>query len=77
MIKMLWSHVRDIDVSVFSNKVVYRIPLYSDFIFKNAKVELCNEGRELKITTERESSNETTKVIQSESQRHLSVPMDF
>jgi hypothetical protein len=48
---MLWSHTRSIEVSVFSNKVVYRIPLYSDFIFKNSKIEICNDGRELKLTT--------------------------
>jgi hypothetical protein len=51
---MLWSHVRNIDVNVYSHKVVYRIPLYGDFIFKNAKLELCSEGRELKLTTCRE-----------------------
>ena len=55
MLKLLWSHTRNIDVSVYSNKVVYRIPLYSDFIFKNYKIEYCQEGRELKLTTYQES----------------------
>jgi hypothetical protein len=75
-LKMLWSHTRSIDVSVFSDKVVYRIPLYSDFLFKNAKFEYCNDGHELKITTYQEPSRET-KIIQQETQSRLLAPMDF
>jgi|688.fasta_scaffold719328_3 hypothetical protein len=74
MLKMLWSHTRSIDVSVFSDKVVYRIPLYSDFIFKNAKIEYCQEGRELKLTTYQEP---TKPADQPKSQSHLLAQMDF
>jgi len=73
MMKTLWTHVRNIDVSVFSNKVVYRIPLYSDFIFKNAKIEYCNEGRELILTT----YQELPKIDPPKSQSHLLAQMDF
>jgi hypothetical protein len=71
---MLWSHSRTIDVSVFSNKVVYRIPLYSDFIFKNAKIEYCQEGRELKLTTYQEP---TKPADPPKSLSHLLNQMDF
>jgi hypothetical protein len=39
MIKQLWSHTRNVNVSVFQHKVVYDIPLYNDLIFKNFKAE--------------------------------------
>jgi hypothetical protein len=39
MLKHLWSHTRNIDVTVFQNKVVYAIPLYNDLLFKNFTVE--------------------------------------
>jgi hypothetical protein len=51
MFKLLWTHTRTVNVSVFQHKVVYRIPLYSDLLFKNAKIEMCHDGRELKLTT--------------------------
>ena len=66
--KMLWSHNRNIDVSVFSNKVVYRIPLYSDFMFKNAKIEYCQEGRELKLTTYQEPAEPHSEASSCDSQ---------
>ena len=42
MIKQLWSHSRNINVTVFQHKVVYNIPLYGDLIFKNLKAEYKN-----------------------------------
>lgn len=68
MLKMLWSHTRSIEVSVFSNKVVYRIPLYSDFIFKNAMIEYCHDGRQLKLTMYREPAELHSEVSSSDSQ---------
>jgi hypothetical protein len=41
---MLWSHTRDIYVKIFKNKVVYNIPLYSDLVFKNFKIEYKNNS---------------------------------
>jgi len=76
MLKMLWSHTRSIDVSVFSNKVVYRIPLYSDFIFKNAKIEICNDGRELKLTTFQEPVEHRLEEPVSDNQINLKVLPD-
>jgi hypothetical protein len=73
---MLWSHNRNIDVSVFSNKVVYRIPLYSDFMFKNAKIEYCNEGRELKLTTYQEPAEPHSGASSCDSQINLKVRPD-
>ena len=81
-LKMLWSHTRSIDVSVFSDKVVYRIPLYSDFLFKNAKIEYCSDGRELKLTTYQSptvphsevsscDNQLTVKVLPDESDKYL------
>ena len=59
MLKLLWTHCRDIRVEVFANKIVYNIPIYSENIFKafNYKVEL-NEtlsGLRLTITKPTES----------------------
>lgn len=71
---MLWSHVRNIDVNVFSHKVVYRIPLYGDFMFKNAKIEYCKDGRDLIVTTYQELPK---KEDQPKSQSHLLAQMDF
>lgn len=47
MLKQLWSHVRDIRVVCFPNKVIYDIPLYSEKLFKNfnyevVKLDHCN-----------------------------------
>lgn len=44
MLKRLWSHCRNIDVIVYQNKVVYTIPLYSDLLFKNYKIEYKHES---------------------------------
>jgi hypothetical protein len=38
MLRLLWSHCRDIRVEVFNNKVIYNIPLANDLIFKYANV---------------------------------------
>jgi len=76
MFKLLWSHTRSIDVSVFSDKVVYRIPLYSDFIFKNAKIEYCHAGRELKLTTYQEPTVHHSEVSSSDNQLNLKVLLD-
>ena len=32
---MLWSHVRNVDVEVYSTRVVYRIPIYGEGIVQN------------------------------------------
>ena len=76
MFKQLWSHCRNIDVNVYSHKVVYRIPLYGDFIFKNAKVELCSEGREIKLTTYQEPTVHHLEEPASDSQLIAKVPVD-
>lgn len=76
MFKKLWSHVRNIDVNVYSHKVEYRIPLYGDFIFKNAKVELCNEGRELKLTTYQEPTVLHSEESSCGNQIIAKVPVD-
>ncbi len=68
MFKLLWSHTRSIEVSVFSNKVVYHIPLYSDFIFKNAKIEYCNDERQLKLTMCREPAEPHSEASSCDSQ---------
>jgi len=44
MFRHLWSHTRDINVTVFQHKVVYNIPLYGDLIFKNLKAEYKDGG---------------------------------
>lgn len=75
MFKMLWSHCRNIDVNVYSHKVEYRIPLYGDFIFKNAKVELCNEGRELRLTTYQEPIQHHLEEFSYDSQLIAKVPV--
>jgi hypothetical protein len=59
MLKLLWTHCRDIRVEVFNNKIVYDIPIYSEKIVKafNYKVEM-NEtlsGLRLTITKPTES----------------------
>jgi hypothetical protein len=52
MLRLLWSHCRDIRVEVFKNKIVYNIPVYSEKIFKdfNFKVEQCESGCGLRLT---------------------------
>lgn len=52
MLRLLWSHCRDIRVEVFTNKIVYSIPVYSETIFKvfNYKVEYNKELGNLNLS---------------------------
>ena len=54
---MLWSHCRNINVEVFTNKIVYDIPIYSETIFKffTYKVEKTSGGLRLTISKATES----------------------
>jgi hypothetical protein len=57
MLRMLWSHCRNIDVFVFQNKIVYNIPIYSESIFKffTYNLEQTSGGLRLTITKSSES----------------------
>jgi hypothetical protein len=52
MLRLLWSHCRDIQVQVFKNKIVYNIPIYSEKLFKDYtfKVEECESGCGIRLT---------------------------
>jgi len=52
MLKQLWSHCRDIRVEVFTNKIVYNIPIYSEKITKifDYKVEMNETLSGLRLT---------------------------
>jgi len=54
MLKLLWAHVRNIRVEVFTNKIVYTIPIYDDaaniFKFFNYKVEYDEQLRNLNLS---------------------------
>ena len=50
MLKLLWSHVRDIRVDVFNNKIVYDIPIYSEKIFKSFNYEVEKTSGGLRLT---------------------------
>lgn len=52
MLKELWSHVRNIRVVCFPNKVVYDIPLYSETLCKQFKYEVIklDQGNTLRLT---------------------------
>jgi len=47
---MLWSHCRDMRVEVFSNKIVYNIPIYSETIFKFFTYDLKKTSSGLRLT---------------------------
>ena len=40
--RLLFGMYRDIYVQVFNNKLIYNIPLYSDKLFQNTKIEIVN-----------------------------------
>lgn len=52
MMKLLWSHIRDIRVEAYHNKIVYDIPLYSETISKlfNYHVEFLDKSNTLRLT---------------------------
>lgn len=52
MIKLLWSHIRDIRVEAYQNKIVYDIPLYNETISKlfSYKVEFLDKSNTLRLT---------------------------
>lgn len=52
MMKLLWSHVRNIRVEAYQNKIVYDIPLYNESILKLFKyhVEFLEESHTLRLT---------------------------
>jgi len=52
MLKLLWSHPRNVHVDIYRNKIVYDIPIYSETIFKffNYKVEYDKASRNLRLT---------------------------
>jgi hypothetical protein len=56
---MLWSHCRSINVSVYPNKIVYDIPIYSETIFKifNYKIEYNDSCKNLRITLTKPSKS--------------------
>ena len=57
MLRLIWSHCRDIYVEVFQNKIVYNIPVYHETIFKSFEyhVEKTSGGLRLSITKPGES----------------------
>jgi len=57
MLKLLWAHCRDIRVEVFTNKIVYDIPIYSETIFKffTYNLEKTSGGLRLTINKSTES----------------------
>lgn len=40
IIKLLWSHCRNINVNVFKHKIVYEIPIYDEIISRDYKYVL-------------------------------------
>jgi hypothetical protein len=65
MFKHLWQHCREIRVSVFHNKVIYTIPLYSDLLFKNYKLEYKDES--IILTTFKEGTIGNSKETSTDS----------
>jgi hypothetical protein len=57
MLRLLWSHMRNITVDVFPNKIVYEIPVYNETIFKlfTYQVEKTSSGLRLTINKPCES----------------------
>jgi hypothetical protein len=53
MLRLLWAFTRELRVEVFKNKVVYDIPLGSEKIFKNFKIEI--KENSIKLTTFQDS----------------------
>jgi hypothetical protein len=50
MLKLLWSHIRNIRVEVFNNKIVYDIPIYSEIIFKYFTYDVEKTSSGLRLT---------------------------
>jgi hypothetical protein len=50
MLKLLWSHIRNIRVEVFNNKIVYDIPIYSEIIFKYFTYDVEKTSGGLRLT---------------------------
>jgi hypothetical protein len=50
MLRLLWSHCRNITVDVFPNKIVYEIPVYSETIFKFFTYSLEKTSSGLRLT---------------------------
>jgi hypothetical protein len=49
MQRLLWAFTRELRVEVFKNKVVYDIPLGSENLYKNFKIEF--KENSIKLTT--------------------------
>jgi len=47
---MLWSHIRNITVNVFENKIVYDIPVYNETISKLFTYDLQKTSSGLRLT---------------------------
>jgi hypothetical protein len=54
MIRQLWSHMRDIMVISYPNKIVYDIPIYSETLFKKFKhsIEILEDSKTIRLTIE-------------------------
>ena len=50
MLRMLWSHIRNITVNVFENKIVYDIPVYNETISKLFTYDLQKTSSGLRLT---------------------------
>jgi hypothetical protein len=50
IIKLLWSHCRNINVNVFKHKIVYEIPIYDEIISRDYKYELDKSSSCFRLT---------------------------
>lgn len=72
MLRLVYSHCRDIRVNVFTNKIVYDIPIYGEPLFKNPKVELNKHS--ILLTLYREPIIKDLENPLIESERTISKP---
>jgi len=50
IIKLLWSHCRNINVNVFKHKIEYEIPIYDEIISRDFKYELVKTSSCFRLT---------------------------
>lgn len=63
MLRMLWAQCRDMRVEVFSNKIVYNIPIYSETIFKFFTYNLEKTSSGLRLTINKSTESLPKKLL--------------